>query len=142
MPSSSNLSISASFIKRSASNVGTAKKEIKPSASNLSMKKEVIGGPPPIKNGNNPQPQSERALRRRMRSIERRSKILLYEEPIESPIQGTRRDDLWDFSVHGLFHKFLVLSFIAPLCELFFIPIFSWRNGNILTLCILFHFTE
>ena len=85
-----------------------------PSASNLSVQKEVIGGPPPLTSN----PPSERALRRRMRSMERRSKIRMYEESFDSPLQTTWRDDLWDFAAHGLFHKFFLLSLFLPMCKL------------------------
>lgn len=76
--------------------------------------KGVIGSPPPSTDI-----KSERAMRRRMRSIERRSKMRMYEEEVEEPLQSTWRNGLWDYSVHGLLHKFLVLSFVAPLCEYF-----------------------
>lgn len=74
--------------------------------------KEVIFSPPPSTNI-----KSERAMRRRMRSIERRSKMRMYEEEVEEPLQSTWRNGLWDYSAHGLLHKFLVLSIVAPLCE-------------------------
>lgn len=97
---------------------------IMPSASNVSTMSEapklgVIGGPPPLrKNGSSMGPQSDRALNRRMRSLQRRSKIQMYEESFDAPLQTTWRDGLWDFAAHGICHKFLLLSFLFPLRKL------------------------
>ncbi len=90
-------------IMRSSSNVGQAQKD-------------VIGGIKRVDSS----ARSDRALNRRMRSIERRSRIGLYvenETNEESPIQMNWRDDVWDFAKHGILHKFLFLSFVAPLCK-------------------------
>ena len=100
-------------ILRSSSNIG-----IKQTFSSSSMaQKDVIGG---LKRNDSTVSRSTRSLSRRMRSIERRSKVGLYVEDTtdeESPLKSNWRDDIWDFAAHGIFHKFLILSFIAPLCK-------------------------
>lgn len=100
-------------ILRSSSNLG-----IKQTFSSSSMaQKGVIGG---VKRNDSTVSRSARSLSRRMRSIERRSKVGLYVEDTtdeESPLKSNWRDDIWDFAAHGVFHKFLVLSFVAPLCK-------------------------
>lgn len=88
--------------------------------------KEVIGGPPPMAKGDSA--KAERALQRRMRSMERMSKMRMYEEEVEAPLQTKWRDSLWDYSAHGGAHKFLVLSIVAPLCKFHISDIFRLCN--------------
>jgi hypothetical protein len=80
---------------------------------------EVIGGPKKLlkKDSMTPEARAERASQRRMRSVERRSKITLYEAEVEAPLQTTWRDDIWDFTNHGVCHKFFILSLLTPLSE-------------------------
>ena len=89
------------------------------------FQKEVIGGPPPMAKRDSA--KAERALQRRIRSMERMSKMRMYEEEVEAPLQTKWRDSLWDYSVHGV-HKFLVLSIVAPLCKFQISDIFRHLN--------------
>ena len=93
---------------------------IMPVVSNLSMvnNKEVIGGggrPPIVPNDSM---RSQRSIQRRMRSFERKQQMLLHEET-EPALLSNWSDSLWDYQRHGIFHKFLLLTYVAPLRELY-----------------------